>query len=222
MAASPAKPFERTGPSAVRTQEYDPRIAVSVFDRFQLRSVIVSVVHGHRGRAIGVLMIAKREPCGFRPEHACLLELLADAIGAAIHRRQSNEETERSLRIQAGVVRLQQEIAASEADLQTVLVPDHRQLAGELTGAAGSVVLLIEGSEMVYRAAAGTARPAPRAARSARRSLTGLATEQMEVLICHDTDDDLRVNREACALVGARSLLTVPMKSEGRASGALL
>ena len=199
----------------------DPRIASSIFDRFQLRSVIVSVVHGHRGRAIGVLMIAKREPCGFRPEDACLLELLADAIGAAIHRRQSNEETERSLRIQAGVVRLQQEIAASEADLQTVLdlITVHSQA---LTGAAGSVVLLIEASEMVYRAAAGTAQPHLGLRVPREGSLTGLAAAQMEVLICHDTEYDLRVNREACSLVGARSLLTVPMKAEGRAAGALL
>ena len=201
--------------------KHDPRIALPIFEYFQFRSVIVSVVHGHHGRAIGVLMISKREPCAFRPEDACLLELLADAIGAAIHRKRSNEESERSLRIQAGVVRLQQEIAASEADLQTVLdlIAVHSQA---LTGAAGSAVLLIEGSEMVYRAAAGTAQPhlglrIPRAA-----SLTGLAAEQMEVMICEDTEFDRRVNREACALVGARSLLTVPMKSEGRAAGALL
>jgi PAS domain S-box-containing protein len=201
--------------------KHDPRIATSVFERFGLRSVIVSVVHGHQGRAIGALLVAKRDPCAFRPEDACLLELLADAIGAAIHRKQSTEESERTLRIQAGVVRLQQAIAASEADLKTVLdlIAVHSQA---LTGAAGAAVLMIEGSEMVYRAAAGTAQPhlglrIPRAA-----SLTGLAAEQMEVLICDDTAFDRRVNREACALVGARSLLTVPMKSEGRAAGALL
>ena len=135
----------------------DPRIASTVFDRFQLRSVIVSVVHGHQGRAIGG---GDREAHAIRfsAEDACLLELLADAVGAAIHRKQSNEESERSLRIQAGVVRLQQAIAASETDLQTVLdlITVHSQA---LTGAAGSVVLLIDGNEMVYRAAAGTAGP---------------------------------------------------------------
>ena len=199
----------------------DPRIASAVYDRFQLRSVIVSVVHGHQGRAIGVLVIAKHAPFDFRPEDACLLELLADAVGAAIHRKQSNEESERSLRIQAGVVRLQQEIAASETDLQTVLdlITVHSQA---LTGAAGSVVLLIDGSEMVYRAAAGIAEPHLGLRVPREGSLTGLAAEQMEVLICDDADRDGRVNREACALVGARSLLTVPMKSEGRAAGALL
>jgi len=92
----------------------------------------------------------------------------------------------------------------------------------KLTGAAGAVVLMIEGSEMVYRAVAGTAQGHLGLRLPLEGSLTGLSASRIEVLVSHDVEVDPRVNLEACRRIGSRALITVPVQSEGRAVGALL
>ena len=198
----------------------DPRVSASATGRFGHRSVLASVVRGNGG-PIGVIKVVADLPSQFGVGSADSLEVLAESIGAQMQRKRAEKEAYRSLRIQNGIVRLQQRIAASESNLQNVLDLIVRQME-RLTGAAGAVVLLIDGSEMVYRAVAGTAKGHVGLRLPLEGSLTGMSANRMEVLVCDDADADPRVNLEACRRIGSRSLISVPVQADGRATGALL
>ena len=80
-----------------------------------------------------------------------------------------------------------------------------------LTGAASAVVELVEGEEMVYRAAAGAAATSLGMRLAASTSLSGRCVAERQPLRCDDSETDDRVDREACRTVGARSMVVVPL-----------
>jgi PAS domain S-box-containing protein len=91
----------------------------------------------------------------------------------------------------------------------------------DLIDAGGVVVELVEGDEMVYRAAdaAHTEHLGLRLLRS--DSLSGLCVARREVLHCADSESDPRVDREACRAVGIRSMICAPLFEDEQAVGAL-
>ncbi len=93
--------------------------------------------------------------------------------------------------------------------------------AQQLTGADSGVVELLEGDEMVYRAATGAAEGTVGLRLDAYASLSGLCARTGTILRCDDTETDPRVNREACRRVGARSMLVVPLRHQDRSIGVL-
>jgi diguanylate cyclase len=118
------------------------------------------------------------------------------------------------------LVATQAAIATSSFDLETVLTTVVTE-AQRLSGADAAVVELPEGDDLVYRAVAGNAEPhlglrLPRAG-----TVSGLALETQTTRLCRDAELDGHVDREACRLVGARSLLVVPLLHEGSATGVL-
>ena len=90
-----------------------------------------------------------------------------------------------------------------------------------LTPATGVVIEMVEGDDMVYRAATGslTNHVGLRLKRAA--SLSGLCVRTREVLHCVDSDNDSRVDKEACRRVGARSMVVTPLFHAGQAVGVL-
>jgi diguanylate cyclase (GGDEF)-like protein len=80
-----------------------------------------------------------------------------------------------------------------------------------LTEAAGAIVELAEGEEMVYRAASGLAAPQLGLRLARATSLSGLCVKLGEVLCCEDCETDPRVDREACRRVGLRSMVVAPL-----------
>ena len=104
------------------------------------------------------------------------------------------------------IIHTQNEITATALDVDQVMAVVVER-AQELTGASGAVIELVEGDEMVYQAVSGTARPHLGLRLSAATSLSGLCVEHGEVLYCEDSGADPRVDAEACARVGALSLL---------------
>lgn len=89
----------------------------------------------------------------------------------------------------------------------------------ELTGATGAVIELIEGAELEYVATSGTVAPftGMRLARSG--SLSGLCVQTGLLQYARDTQDDPRVDREACSQIGARSMMVVPLIHAGESLG---
>ena len=90
-----------------------------------------------------------------------------------------------------------------------------------LTRASGSVVEVVDGEDLVYRAASGMIRAhvglrLPRAG-----SLSGRCVEFREVMYSPDTDEDPRVHRAACQAIGARSMIVVPLLQGSRAVGVI-
>ena len=108
------------------------------------------------------------------------------------------------------------EAAELEAFMQRVV-----DLSQNLTGAAGAVVELVEGDEMVYRCASGSIREHVGVRLKRTGSLSGLCVAESRVLRCDDAEQDSRVDKEACLRVNVRSMICVPLLRSGEAVGVL-
>jgi diguanylate cyclase len=118
------------------------------------------------------------------------------------------------------VVEAQSEIAAADLDLDAVMALVCRK-AEELTGADGAVVELVEGDEMVYRAASGSAADHVGVRLQRSGSLSGMCVAQGHALVCDDAEVDDRVDGVACARIGVVSMLCVPLVHRDGAVGVL-
>ncbi len=121
----------------------------------------------------------------------------------------------------ARLVDTQQVISSADFDFEAVL----KIVADEslrLTHADAAVVALPDGSELVFRAVAGSAVPFDGMQLERASTISGRAFECGETLVCVDAEQDDRVNLDACRLVGARSIVVVPLLHEGGTVGVLL
>ncbi|HET7711698.1 MAG TPA: GAF domain-containing protein [Thermoanaerobaculia bacterium] len=120
----------------------------------------------------------------------------------------------------SSIVSLQQDILDTLDDVEKAmkLVVDR---IPEVTSGNGAVIELVEGEEMVYRAASGSA--APHVGRRLKRegSLSGQAVRESAVLTCEDTDLDPRVDGPACRAIGIRSMIIAPLIHHDKTIGAL-
>lgn len=118
------------------------------------------------------------------------------------------------------VIRMQAEIARFGLDLGGVMqyVVDH---LSELVPADGAAIELAEGEDMVYRAASGIAASQIGLRLRIDATLSGLAVTRGEMLGSEDTEQDPRVDRDACRAMGLRSMLIVPLKHGQRVVGIL-
>jgi diguanylate cyclase (GGDEF)-like protein len=118
------------------------------------------------------------------------------------------------------IIRTQTEIVKLGLDLGGVVgfVAERVQ---RLTHAGGAVVELVEGEDMVYRAAAGMVRGQLGLRLKRAGSLSGLCVAQRRTLRCDDSETDARVDREACRRVGLRSMVVAPLDHNGTMVGVL-
>ncbi|HEY9857540.1 MAG TPA: ATP-binding protein [Stenomitos sp.] len=128
----------------------------------------------------------------------------------------SNAEIDRL----SAIIATQQAIAVQGQDFDAVmrLITERSQT---LTRADGAVIELAEGDEMVYRYASGTAEASLGMRLNRDGSISGLSIMTGEILLCHDSEVDDRVDREACRRVGCRSLIVVPLRHEQTLVGVL-
>jgi diguanylate cyclase (GGDEF)-like protein/PAS domain S-box-containing protein len=133
-------------------------------------------------------------------------------------RKSAEAEVRRAAQIQARIIAAQRDISATGLDLQSVmdLVAERAQ---ELTGAAGAVVSLVDGSHMVCRAGTGIARDYPGTRVRRDSSLAGAASLQQSVVTCEDTELDARVDQVACRKMGGRSAIVAPLRSNNQVVG---
>jgi diguanylate cyclase len=108
------------------------------------------------------------------------------------------------------LVETQAVIAMSDDGLDSIL-----QIAAEtalnLTDAAGACVEFLEGDEIVCVAVAGVHTDYLGLRLQEDETLTGKCFRTGQVLICTDSEEDTRVDSDACRLLGARSLVVVPL-----------
>jgi diguanylate cyclase (GGDEF)-like protein len=118
------------------------------------------------------------------------------------------------------VIRVQTEIAQAGVDLGHVmaLTAERAQL---LTKADGAAIELLEGVDMVYRAACGLSKNQLGLRLKAATSLSGLCVAERKILSCEDSETDPRVNRDACRLVGLRSMIVVPLRHAEKTIGVI-
>jgi diguanylate cyclase (GGDEF)-like protein len=125
-----------------------------------------------------------------------------------------------SLDLLREIIDAQREIMAAGPDLDLVL-RIATQRTQHLLQAAASIVELREGDEMVYRAASGTASAAVGLRLNVASSLSGVCATTGKTVGSRDTEDDPRVDREACRRLGIRSMLIAPLQYRGAVTGVL-
>jgi PAS domain S-box-containing protein len=119
-----------------------------------------------------------------------------------------------------GVLEVQSLITEQDFDL-TAFMQRIVDVAQTLTRAKGAVVELVDGDDMVYRSGSESMRQHVGLRLKRESSLSGLCVAEAGVLRCDDTEDDPRVDREACRRVGARSMVCTPLFQTGQAVGVL-
>jgi diguanylate cyclase (GGDEF)-like protein len=118
------------------------------------------------------------------------------------------------------IIAVQQEIAQAEPALHHVMDVVVR-CAARLTCAEAAVVEEQEGDAMIYRAASGRASAHLGLHLDAANSLSGMCVRENRTLSCIDSEEDSRVDREACRRVGARSMVVTPLHHRGAPIGVL-
>lgn len=118
------------------------------------------------------------------------------------------------------VIALQTEIARMGVDLSGILSLVVEKVL-PLVGADGAAIELAEGEDMVYRGASGIASGSLGLRLRREGSLSGRCVIEGAPLVCQDSDEDPRVDREACRKVGLRSMLVVPLRHDSRNAGVL-
>jgi diguanylate cyclase (GGDEF)-like protein/PAS domain S-box-containing protein len=132
----------------------------------------------------------------------------------------SHAELERSNARIGRLIALKEAITAALPSRQNV-IDVILSYAQEQTSALGAVMERVEGDALVYEVATGAFAGAVgvRVARGA--SLSGLCSTSNEVLYCSDVEKDDRVDLAACHRLGIRSMIVVPLASDGVVSGVL-
>jgi len=120
----------------------------------------------------------------------------------------------------SAVVTTQQEVLAAITDLDKVmsLVVDR---VPAVTSGNGAVIEVVDGDDLVYRAASGVAQEHLGLRLPLTNSLSGLAVREKSVMRCDDAQVDPRVDATACFAMGIRSMIIAPLLEGDAAVGAL-
>ncbi len=118
------------------------------------------------------------------------------------------------------IIAAQTDIAQQALDQQQ-LMKEVVDRVPSLTGGDGAVVELVDGDEMVYAAASGSAAQHVGLRLKVEGSFSGLCVRSDQLLVSCDSEDDPRVDREATRKVNVRSMVVAPLKYDGRVVGAL-
>lgn len=118
------------------------------------------------------------------------------------------------------IIRFQNEVIAGDLSVGQAMEAIVAR-AQALTRAAGAVIEICEDADMVYRAASGTLAPHVGMRLKAATSLSGLSMRLAEIQHCEDSEEDARVDRQACRRINVRSMICVPLIHRGEPIGAL-
>jgi signal transduction histidine kinase/ActR/RegA family two-component response regulator len=132
----------------------------------------------------------------------------------------ANQRLERQSEYSKAVVKVQNALGTSNFDEKEIMERVVSETM-QLTNADGAIIELIEGDHLVYHLAAGTLRQHLGMTIPLKGSFSGLVLEQNRLLMCVDSETDGRVNREACRKVNVRSLVSAPIRHNGKNIGVL-
>ncbi|MEG4074565.1 diguanylate cyclase [Microcoleus sp. Pol14C2] len=135
--------------------------------------------------------------------HHCFMKDITD-------RKQAEAALQLEFQRLSIVVATQQEIAIRNPNLDAVMavIAERTQ---DLTRGDGAVIEMVEGDEMVYRAATGIASAYVGLRIKVGTSLSGKCIATGQIMLCEDSETDARVDRAACERIGLRSMVVVPL-----------
>lgn len=117
------------------------------------------------------------------------------------------------------IVALQNRIVASGLRLEAVMAVTVRELPLVLPQSSGAVIELRDGDYMVYRAGSGRAATCIGLRLAMDGSLSGKCATMMQPLYSRDTEEDDRVDKEACRRLKIRSMICYPLIAGDRCVG---
>ncbi|PYV48101.1 MAG: hypothetical protein DMG94_04250, partial [Acidobacteria bacterium] len=88
-----------------------------------------------------------------------------------------------------------------------------------ITGADGVAIALADESAIVCRASMGRIAPPPGVRLDPHSGFSGACLRSGQTVRCDDSDNDARVNAEACRDLGTRSMIAVPLSAKQRVVG---
>jgi len=91
--------------------------------------------------------------------------------------------------------------------------------AVSITGAEGVAIALAEGNAIVCRASFGRIAPDPGIKLDANAGFSGACLTSGQTVRCDDSESDPRVNAAVCRVLGARSMIAVPLSARKRVIG---
>jgi putative methionine-R-sulfoxide reductase with GAF domain len=115
---------------------------------------------------------------------------------------------------------VKREVEALANDLDAALFLLARR-AQTFTRASGAAIALTEGEDMVCRANAGLDAPPLGAHLKIGSGFSGECVRTGILLRCDDAENDSRVDRQSCRTLGIRSMVAVPIRSDGGIIGLL-
>jgi len=93
--------------------------------------------------------------------------------------------------------------------------------AQAITGADGIAIAIAEGEEIICRASVGNMAPDRGVRLDSKAGFSGACFRTGRIIRCDDSERDPRVNVEACRRLGTRSMVAVPLESQGSVLGLL-
>jgi len=117
------------------------------------------------------------------------------------------------------IIEMQRVVATADLDLTSLMETICRR-AQELTGAAGAVILMLDGDEFVYRSATGFNADKVGMRIPLEGSLAGWSYANDQSVVCEDTQTDPRTSGLA-RTHGIRSMVAVPLRHRERMVGQL-
>jgi PAS domain S-box-containing protein len=120
----------------------------------------------------------------------------------------------------SAVVETQQEVLAAIRDLEKVMALVVERVPA-VTSGSGAVIEMVHDDELVYRAASGAAKAHVGIHLPFAGSLSGVAVTTKSMVRSDDTENDPRVDVEACRRIGIRSMVIAPLLEADVAVGAL-
>ncbi|MYM42200.1 sensor domain-containing diguanylate cyclase [Duganella qianjiadongensis] len=118
------------------------------------------------------------------------------------------------------IINMQTEIARCGMDLGEVLTLVCERVQ-EITSASAAIIEIADGTQMVYRAASGTATGLLGLRMAIEGSMSGLCVRTGKAMVCVDSETDDRVDRISCQVAGVRSMVVVPLVHNMHSVGAL-
>ncbi|HYW11138.1 MAG TPA: GAF domain-containing protein, partial [Longimicrobium sp.] len=172
------------------------------------------------GQVLGTLCVVDDRPRAWSDAEIETLRDLAGSAQSEIDLRMAERRARDGEAYLSAVVDAQRAVAEAGLDADSVM----RQIVQRtclMTAAESAVVDLVDGEEMVQRAACGSATAHLGLRLGIQSSLSGLCLRTGEVLRCDDTETDARVDRAAARMVGSRSVVAVPLGSRSQPLGVL-
>ncbi len=200
--------------------------AAPIQRRFGFRA-LMAVPLMREDTAYGAILIWRREPREFAPDHVALLQTFAQQAAIAIDNVRLFNETREALEQQTAIADILRVISSSPTDVQPVL-DAIAERAARLCDAASASMYLIDSGSLRHLASKGpSAEPVTHVDTLSidRDSLTGRAvierrTIQLADLLEHA--DEYPRSHDIAKRLGHRTVVVTPLLREGQSFGAIL